>query len=420
MAATLLGTRQFYVKLLIGSMGFSADGNIGQSDIVNLIQRRQYQSGITVVWTTGSDTQAFCEQISAECEAQAIAGCTVYYSGRSHDAAEIAGTLQTLQPDLPFYGCSTCGEITPDGMQDFGAIAALLPAKWFEVSIQVIEQVDTLGMHAVSLQASEHKTNFLAKLNTSNTDDLFATLLIDGLTYSEEPVTAALARGLDSIPLIGGSAGDDLAFAGTTQIVNGRTYRHAAVVALTRCSLPFSLYTENNFVPTPHKLVVTESDPDHRKVKEFNAEPAALAYANAIGLDPNELSSTNYASHAVVVRVGGEYYCRAIQRHNDDQSLTFFCAIDNGVVLTVARSEGMVRSTQAAIERIEHQVGNIDVMLGFDCIYRKLDARHRNVVGRMESLYQEHNFVGFNTYGEQFNSMHINQTFTGVAFGHPR
>lgn len=302
-------------------------------------------------------------------------------------------------------------------MQDYGAIAILLPAKWFKVSILTIEKVDTLGMHAVSQLASEHKTNFLATLNTNEPDDIFATLLIDGLTYSEEAVTATLARALDNIPLIGGSAGDDLAFSGTTQIVNGKTFRRAAVITLTHCSLPFSLYTENNFVPTPHKLVVTESDPDHRTVKEFNAQPAAIAYANAIGLAPEQLSSSNYASHAVVVKVGGEHYCRSIQQLNDDLSLTFFCAIDNGLVLTVAKSEGMFRSTQAAIERIEHQVGKIDVMMGFDCIYRKLDAQHRNVVGRMESLYQEHNFVGFNTYGEQFNAMHINQTFTGVAFG---
>jgi hypothetical protein len=27
--------------------------------------------------------------------------------------------------------------------------------------------------------------------------------------------------------------------------------------------------------------------------------------------------------------------------------------------------------------------------------------------------------IGFNSYGEQFNGMHINQTFTGVAIGRP-
>ena len=385
-----------------------------------MIQRRQYQTGITVVWTSGSDTQAFCEQIAKECDEQAIASCAIYYSIRSHDATQIANTLAAAQANLQFYGCSTCGEITPDGMQDYGAIAVLLPAKWFKVSIQVIERVDTLGMHSVSQLSSKHRAEFLTKLNVNNTDNIFATLLIDGLTYAEERITAALASALDGIPLIGGSAGDDLAFSGTSQIANGKAYQRAAVVILAQCLLPFTLFNENSFVPIALKLVVTESDPDQRIVKEFNAEPATIAYANAFGLTPEELSSSTYASHAVVVRVGGEYYCRSIKSHNDDLSLTFFCAIDNGVVLTVARSEGMVRSTRTAIERIEHQVGKIDVMFGFDCIYRKLDAQHRNVVARMESLYQDHNIVGFNTYGEQFNSMHVNQSFVGVAFGYPR
>jgi hypothetical protein len=28
--------------------------------------------------------------------------------------------------------------------------------------------------------------------------------------------------------------------------------------------------------------------------------------------------------------------------------------------------------------------------------------------------------VGFGTYGEQYRSMHLNQTFTGIAFGPTR
>jgi hypothetical protein len=35
----------------------------------------------------------------------------------------------------------------------------------------------------------------------------------------------------------------------------------------------------------------------------------------------------------------------------------------------------------------------------------------------MEALYQKHRVVGFHTYGEQLNAMHLNQTLTGVAFG---
>jgi hypothetical protein len=38
----------------------------------------------------------------------------------------------------------------------------------------------------------------------------------------------------------------------------------------------------------------------------------------------------------------------------------------------------------------------------------------------MSELYRENNVVGFGTYGEQYRSMHLNQTFTGIAFGRPQ
>ena len=33
------------------------------------------------------------------------------------------------------------------------------------------------------------------------------------------------------------------------------------------------------------------------------------------------------------------------------------------------------------------------------------------------TLLRQARVVGFNTYGEQHHGMHVNQTFTGVAFG---
>jgi hypothetical protein len=36
----------------------------------------------------------------------------------------------------------------------------------------------------------------------------------------------------------------------------------------------------------------------------------------------------------------------------------------------------------------------------------------------ISDLYRRYNVAGFHTYGEQFNAMHLNQTFTGVAIGH--
>ena len=35
----------------------------------------------------------------------------------------------------------------------------------------------------------------------------------------------------------------------------------------------------------------------------------------------------------------------------------------------------------------------------------------------MSELYRDNNVIGFGTYGEQYRSMHLNQTLTGIAFG---
>ena len=48
---------------------------------------------------------------------------------------------------------------------------------------------------------------------------------------------------------------------------------------------------------------------------------------------------------------------------------------------------------------------------------RKLEAQRRQITRDLSRFYTQHHVVGFNTFGKQFRSMHLNQTFTGVAIG---
>lgn len=384
------------------------------------VSYNRYASGIHVLWSETATTEQLCRGIASISVAEDFSMGIIWFSATCHHPEKLVSGMQNHAPALNFCGCSTSGEITPDGMQEHGFIAILLPARWFNVQTVVIPDVANLGMENIARTTADLRTRFLDLCpRTSGSPNHFALLLIDGLSYSEETVTVAIDRGLKGIPLIGGSAGDDLEFKKTWQVSNGQVHSEAAALMLVNCKLPFQVFTNNNFVPTKHKLVVTEADPDLRRVMEFNAEPAAVAYANAIGMSLAELDAGSLASHSVIVRFASMHYCRSIQQVNNDLSLTFFCAIDNGLVLTVARSEGMVASSRQAIEELEQKVGPIDVMFGFDCIYRKLDARHRQTDHRISALYKEKAFVGFNTYGEQYNSTHVNHTFTGVAIGVP-
>ncbi|TIT84720.1 MAG: hypothetical protein E5W59_26640, partial [Mesorhizobium sp.] len=124
--------------------------------------------------------------------------------------------------------------------------------------------------------------------------------------------------------------GDDLKFETTTLISNGKVTSDSAIIMLIATEIPFHVFKTDNFIPTDEKLVVTASDPDHRIVREFNAVNAAEEYAASVGILPHTLTPLSFASHPVVVKVGGEYYCRSIQRMHADGSLSFFCAIDDG------------------------------------------------------------------------------------------
>ena len=245
----------------------------------------------------------------------------------------------------------------------------------------------------------------------------FALMLIDGLSNSEETLVASVHWALDDVQLIGGSAGDALAFQRTALIHQGRVVHDAAVVMLVETDVPFRVFKTQNFTPTPVKLVVTAADTERRIVYELNAEPASREYASAIGLLPDDLGPFSFASHPLVVKVGGDYYCRSIRNMNEDGSLTFFCAIDEGLVFTVAEPQDMLKATAAVLDDISESLGGIDMVLGFDCILRRLDAENRQTRHLMEELYRKHKICGFHTYGEQFNAMHLNQTLTGIAFG---
>ena len=50
---------------------------------------------------------------------------------------------------------------------------------------------------------------------------------------------------------------------------------------------------------------------------------------------------------------------------------------------------------------------------------RRMEAQEKQSLGAISQLLRQHRVVGFSTYGEQLNSMHVNQTMTGVAIYPP-
>ena len=165
-------------------------------------------------------------------------------------------------------------------------------------------------------------------------------------------------------------------------------------------------------------MVVTQADPARRIVRQINAEPAAQEYARILGKDPAQLTTFTFAAHPVVVRIGGKHHVRAIQQVAENGDLVFFSAIDEGLVLSLAEPSDMVAHLEREMAALSAK-GLPDVILACDCILRRMEAQEKQKTGAVSALLRRFGVVGFSTYGEQLNSMHVNQTMTGVAIFPP-
>jgi hypothetical protein len=137
-------------------------------------------------------------------------------------------------------------------------------------------------------------------------------------------------------------------------------------------------------------------------------------------VDPGDLGPAHFAASPVVVLIDGGNYVRSIQKVNPDGSLKFYCAIERGVVLRGAKGVDLVRNLETALAQVRARIGPPQVVLAFDCILRRLEISQTGVEQPVADLLSANNAVGFNTYGEQYCGLHMNQTLTAVAIGSSR
>lgn len=346
----------------------------------------------------------------------------VIFFSPQYDSSSIAAAVGEIFADTPVFGCTTAGEITPFGYINGGVCGIGFPADEFAVTPVLFENLADFEVAATlertRLAAADHARVAASAFPGVNAPPkCFALLLVDGLSVREEQLVSAIANALGDVPLVGGSAGDDMNFRRTWILHGGRCVPNAAVLLLVTTRRRFFAFKTEHFLHTEKKMVVTGAKPSERTVTELNAEPAAREYARMIGSDGERLTPMTFAAHPVLVRVGGQYHVRAIQRVNPDDSLTFFCAIEEGLVLTVAESVDVLHDLEALFERIRRELGEPDLIIGCDCVLRNVEIEQRQLKPKISELFLRNGVIGFCTYGEQFNSMHVNQTFTGIAIG---
>lgn len=341
----------------------------------------------------------------------------LFFCSSEYDLDVLAAEMNRLFAGVQVVGCTTAGEIGPAGYLQHSLSGASFPAG---SCVAVSGRLERLSQFEIA-RGRDFTQNLLQQLESKAPqacpENSFALMLIDGLSVREEPVTHALQHALGKIMIFGGSAGDDQQFVRTYVFSEGRFHDDSAELILISTSLPFRIFKTQHFVSTDERLVVTLADTAKRTVIEINGLPAAEEYARLVGVDVNELNPMRFAASPVVVVIDGTDYVRSIQKANPDGSLTFFCAIDEGVVFRVAHGEGLVKNLEQTFEKLRAELGKPQLVIGCDCILRKLEVAQNGLNERVAEIFSRNNTIGFNSYGEQFHGVHVNQTLTGIAIG---
>ena len=339
----------------------------------------------------------------------------LFYCSSTYELDSLAKNMNNAFEGIDIVGCTTAGEVTNKGYEQHSIVAIGFSCYYFAISAALVESMEKFSTMNAQSTINELVEQCQSKNLTTIKNNSFLLTLLDGLSSDEEQFLVTLNAAARGTPHFGGSAGDDIILGKTHVYYQGRFYQNAAIVIMVNTVLSFEVFNCNHIKQPTERLVVTAADADSRTVYELNAEPAALEYAKLLNMNIKDLSPEVFSLNPLAVKVGGQYYIRSLQKVNEeDLSLTFYCAVDIGIVLSAVDMGDIYEPVTQKLNEIEQRRGKSELVLVCDCFLRRLEIEQKGLERQGKILNAQYNIVGFNTYGEHINGIHLNQTFTGV------
>ena len=356
------------------------------------------------------------------------------FASEGESLAPLSAALnQAFGPECRVLGCSSAGEFAFARHESGGVAALAFPATHFRVKpvwLRDLRNSRALDWMAALRGASEDMAAELSaelagEVDAEGDEDVpvefgrppewtrFGVLLIDGLSQREELVSAMTDAALPGILTLGGSAGDGLRFERAHVALDGESLQDSALFCLMATDFQVREVVFDHILPTETRVVVTDARPEDRLILEIDAEPAAEEYARLIGLPTEALGPSAFAQNPLLVRIGGRNFVRAISEVAEDGALRLMSSVETGMVMTIGRAENLTDGLEERLCLLEEEP---ELILGFDCILRRIALERAGLEETAGRIFRRHRVAGFNTYGEQHGGMHVNQTFVGLAF----
>jgi hypothetical protein len=204
--------------------------------------------------------------------------------------------------------------------------------------------------------------------------------------------------------------------------VDGEVVDDAALVALFSTDAPWAALRSHWYEPTGQMLTITKVDDSHTRALEIDGKPAALRYAELLGVTPDELDfgkPKGFSSRSVALRVGREYFMRSPMFALPDASILFTNLLEEGTQLELMKLGDMAASTLRFFEQeVPRRVESPQAALLFHCAGRAYSAYTAGAIGGVSSAFRAAPpCAGLNVTFEIYCGFNINTTLTALVFG---
>jgi hypothetical protein len=361
-------------------------------------------SAVRCASRVGEPTAALLEELLEELGASGAGFVFVCYSEGADDEA----LARLLDQRTGARGVGALG--IPEASAGMTGIA--LHGVGMHAAVEVLPQLDQLSLQALDTVPGR-LCRTLGRVQRALEPGHHAWLTLFDAQTRREPLLTPLISRWGQLELAGGSLANPLTRCGCL-LYHGRVWRGAAAVILLESALPIRAIQHTHMELTSRWMTVTRTSADGRIIEELDNIPAAIRYAEALGLGPEELTLERAARHPFGLRFRGRAFPITSVRITEQRQLSTGVAVPEGERLNVLEPVGLMDKIDALMPLAQTQDQS---MLLFDCVSRLAEA---NALGRgeeyMATLHRAPSCV-INSYGEQFGYMHLNCSLTGLVFG---
>lgn len=346
----------------------------------------------------------------------------VFGSVKRFEDSKLSSTLKSRYPSAQIVGCSTSGEISPNGV--------------FDDSMQITAIAWEKTMQRVlSFKMNDMQNSYEAAVNLARQlkAETLRTVLVfsDGLHVNGSELLQGFQSELGEVPIVGGMAGDDAAFVKTLQICNDTVSENLVIaVGLYGNNLVTASGALGGWKPYGPPRKITKSQKN--VVYEMDGKPALPLYRMYIGdAFAKGLPGTGLKFPLAIIEEGKrdvEKIRTLLAIDPKNNSLTFAGNVEEGETVRLCQTnhDRLVEGASGAANMITgslrpDQINQVGLALCVSCVGRKgvMAAQTVDEINAVKQIFgSQTSITGFYSYGEfaprpnTVDSVLHNQTMT--------